>query len=89
MVDSLSYLPTKKPIVYTATYRMNYSFTDEKLIENYYVARNGEELGQAMDEIFCQNDPLYEKRMQTLERYVPRFDGKIGERIMKKILASE
>ena len=85
----LSYLPTKKPIVYTATYRMNYSFTDEKLIENYYVARNGEELGQAMDEIFCQNDPLYEKRMQTLERYVPRFDGKIGERIMKKILASE
>ncbi|MCI8378506.1 MAG: hypothetical protein HFH72_08295 [Lachnospiraceae bacterium] len=82
----LSYLPTKKPIVYTATARMNYSFTDDKLIENYYIVRNAKELNYAIDEIFHQGDPLYKKRMETVERYVPKFDGRIGERIMKRIL---
>lgn len=84
----LSYLPTKKPIVYTATYRMNYSFSDPELIQNYYIAKDREELEQSIEQIFNQNDPLYEKRMQTLKQYVPCFDGKIGERIMQRILAS-
>ncbi|RKI43911.1 hypothetical protein D7V86_02005 [bacterium D16-51] len=82
----LSYLPTRKPIIYTATYRMGYSFTDKELIENYYVIKDREDLSVVIDEIFNHNDPLYEKRMCTFEKYIPRFDGKIGERIMKRIL---
>lgn len=82
----LSYLPTKKPIMYTATYRMNYSYNDKELIKNYYVLKNKTDMEEAIDEIFNHGDPLYEKRMQTLKEYVPHFDGKIGERIMQQIL---
>ena len=82
----MSYLPTKKPIMYTATYRMNYSFNDEQLIQNYYIIKNRIEMEKAIDDIFHHDDPLYEKRMETLKQYVPHFDGKIGERIMEQIL---
>lgn len=82
----LSYLPTKKPIIYTATYRMDYSFTDKELIKNFYLIRDKKELEKAIDDVFKFGDPLYEKRMQTLEKYIPCFDGKIGERIMSRIL---
>ncbi|MCI8378511.1 MAG: hypothetical protein HFH72_08320 [Lachnospiraceae bacterium] len=82
----LSYLPTKKPIVYTTTYRMNYTFNDENLIRNYYVVKDKIDLIKAIDDIFINGDPLYEKRMQTLKQYVPHFDGKIGERIVKRML---
>ncbi len=81
----LSYLSTGKPIIYTATARLDYSFSDPKLIEHYYIARNSKELDFCMDEIFKHNDPLNEKRLQTKERYIPKFDGKIGFRIAKAI----
>lgn len=82
----MSYLPTRKPIIYTATYRTNYSFNDQQLIQNYYIIKNKAELEKAIDNIFYHSDPLYEKRMETLEQYVPHFDGRIGERIMEQIL---
>ncbi len=81
----LSYLSTGKPIIYTATERMGYSFSDPKLIEHYYIAKDSEELGLCMDEIFGKNDPLYEQRLQIRKRYIPKFDGKIGFRIAKTI----
>lgn len=82
----MTYLPTKKPIIYTTTYRMNYSFNDEQLIQNYYTIKNRMEMEKAIEDIFYHGDPLYEKRMQTLEQYVPYFDGKIGERIVEQII---
>lgn len=83
---TLSYLPTRKPICILRRNRTEIYTGTLDVTKNYYKAHDFDELKDYFEMIKSGDDPLYEKRMHTVNEYVPIFDGRNGERIADKII---
>lgn len=83
---TLSYLPMRKPICILRRNRSEIYTGTWNVTENYYKAHDFSELEEYFALIGQGEDPLYERRMDTVQKFVPVFDGKNGERIADKIM---
>lgn len=81
---TVSALPTLKPICVTYRTKDDAPFHPE-LVDNYYEARDSENLFAYMDMILRGEDSMYEKRKAAAEKFVKHFDGKNGWRIKEFI----
>lgn len=82
----LEYLATKKPILYTPK-PDGWGILDDHLVEHYYIANNEEDIIKFFKMMIKGEDPLYEKRMETLGEYLMNLDGRIGEKIKDYLLS--
>jgi hypothetical protein len=80
-----SALPTMKPICTMYRYDKCSWTYDDKLLKNYYSARNNEEIVSFIEMVKSGQDIMYEMRKKASEKYVKNFDGKNGLRIKKFI----
>ena len=83
---TLSYLPTRKPICILRRNKVEIYSGTLSVTENYYKSHDFSELQHFFGMVEQGEDPLYQKRMNTVEEYIPVFDGKNGMRIVDKIL---
>lgn len=81
----LEYLPTKKPILYLPNDK-GPGLYDDSLVDHYYIGRKREEIEDFIMMIYHGEDPLYDKRMDTLKEHLPDVDGCIGERIKEYLI---
>ncbi|CAI3672839.1 TPR/glycosyl transferase domain-containing protein [Clostridium neonatale] len=79
----LSYLPTKKPILYLE-HPEHEIINDKNSLEFYYKAVKEKDVNKFLEDSI-EIDPLYKKRMDFLYKKVGKFDGKAGERIKEYI----
>ncbi len=84
---TLSYLPTRKPICILRRNNIEFYSGTSSITKNYYKSHSFSELYDYFEMIRLGDDPLYEKRMNTVKDYVPVFDGKNGVRIVDKIMS--
>lgn len=84
---TLSYLPTRKPICILRRNSIEVYTGTLSVTKNYYVAHDFSELRSYFEMVAKGEDPLYEKRMCTVEEFIPVFDGKNGMRIADRIIA--
>jgi 2-polyprenyl-3-methyl-5-hydroxy-6-metoxy-1,4-benzoquinol methylase len=85
----LEYLPTEKPILYLH-HPKGYGLNDEIEIikDNYYIAKNSEDIIHYFDMISKNNDPKKQKRINIINEALFSTDGKSGERILDHIKRS-
>lgn len=84
---TVSALPTLKPICVMYRNHDVKSFHPE-ITNNYYSAYNEGELISFIDMVVEGRDPKKELRVELVNKYIPHFDGKNGERI-KEFIASK
>lgn len=82
----ISYLTTKKPIMYLKQEQDKIGFQDKRLIKNYYIGDCPSKVTGYLDMIYEGKDPLYNRRMKTMENYISSFDGENGKRIKDYII---
>lgn len=90
MISDLSgliftYLPTKKPILYLKPPRSEEGAYDKHMLENLYQADNLQDIENFLKMIAEGRDILREQRLQTIQEYIPNFDGENGVRVKKMI----
>lgn len=84
----VTYLPTRKPIVFLEPEHVQEIVLDEELVQGFYRVSDDDELQEIVKIIVNDEDPLEEKRMQVMDDFIKYKDGKNGERI-KEILLDE
>lgn len=82
----LSALLTGKPIC--VLYRNDCLLNDNNkdLLNNYYSVYNEDDLDVIFQMIENNDDPMKEKRLEAIDKYISHFDGKNGERIAEFLL---
>lgn len=83
---TLSYLPTRKPVCILRRNREEVFTGTRDVTQNYYVAHDFTELELFFEMVGRSEDSLFGKRMETVEKFIPVFDGRNGTRIADKIL---
>lgn len=84
----ISYVVTKKPILYLQQSLGLGSNDDEQIIENFYQASKEQDVKNFLDMIVKKSDPMKEQRLKAIEEHFYNIDGKSGERIRDHIVNS-